>query len=802
MKINFKLSVLLLMLISSTVLNAQFRGRVYMDENKNGIYDNGEKLLSGVKVSDGKNIATTSAKGEYNLRGYNKTRFIFITVPAGLKPSTDKFYKAVTDGSKSYNFGLLDHNLTSKSTKFVQITDTEVSEYGDWIKDTKEYSKQNNIGFIVHTGDICYEEGQIFHAANVNSKTMELPTYYCIGNHDLVKGKYGEELYESLFGPVYYSFDAGNTHFVVTPMMHGDYSPSYTRRQVYNWLKNDLAHVDPSMNLVVFNHDLIQYDDSDFIYKGGVFGWFKKINLNKHNLVAWIYGHWHINFMKQHGENGPISICSSPPDKGGINHSPSNLMIYNITDDGKLEVTPRYTYLDKQLVLNSPIKTVSKENIKNIEVSVNSYNTTSPTDKIEGEISNKTGKTLAFTLNKIGDWNWRTNISLGPTWKESSLEIKITATYKNGETKRITELIDVEDSASSALSLQWSNNVKGNIWLAKSVVVNDVVYSASIDDFKMKNSGVTAMDAKTGDVIWQFKTKGSVDNTFCYDNGKILVTDYYGIAYAINAKTGNLIWKNELGQDELGSYNTGSVVNNGVFYTGYANYLQAVDVETGKTIWRNNSWKGGEGSTHTMIVADDVLIAASNWRALYVHSTKNGNLLWKNKEDQYSSRSSSATWQNDTLYVAGKNNIGLFDVHNGKIYKSLKTEFNLLVSSKPLLVDGMIIIGTKDKGMAAVNRFTGETIWVVNTDDALVYTAPYSKPITRSVETPPVLINGIIIFGASDGHIYVVDVTTGNIVEKINIGAPILSAITPYKEGFIVGDFGANVYYFKLNIKK
>ena len=34
---------------------------------------------------------------------------------------------------------------------------------------------------------------------------MSVSVFYCIGNHDLVKGKYGEELFESIYGPVYYS---------------------------------------------------------------------------------------------------------------------------------------------------------------------------------------------------------------------------------------------------------------------------------------------------------------------------------------------------------------------------------------------------------------------------------------------------------------------------------------------------------------------------------------------------------------------------------------------------------------------
>ena len=796
---NTKIRILLFLLtMSSFMLNAQFKGKVYIDENKNGKFESNEKVLSGIKVSDGRHVVLTSNNGEFSLNGYRKTRFIFISVPAGYK-AIDKFYQEIDKNTSSYDFALTKHELTAKNTKYVQITDTEVSEYGDWISDVKKYSKLNDVGFIIHTGDICYEDGQKFHAANVNSETMELPTYYCIGNHDLVKGKYGEELYESLFGPVYYSFDAGNTHFVVTPMLHGDYNPSYNKKQVYKWLKNDLAKTDPSMNLVVFNHDLLKYDDNDFIYKGG---WFKKINLNQRNLVAWIYGHWHINFMKQHGKNGPYSICSSPPDKGGINHSPSNFMVYDISEDGKLEVTPRYTYIDKKLVLNSSIPIINAENLNNIEISVNSYNTISATEKIEGEIYNQSGKSLKFNLKEASDWNWRTNIALDKTWLDSPLEIKIIATYLDGETKELNKTIAVDSSNSSALSLQWTKNISGNIWMAKSLVVDNVVYSASIDDFKMKNSGVSAMDAETGKELWQYKTDGSVDNTFCYDNGKILVTDYYGIAYALSAKSGELIWKKELGQRELGNYNTGNVVNNGIFYTGYAHYLQAVDVETGKTLWRNNSWKGGEGSTHTMIVADDVLIAASNWRALYAHSTKTGDLIWKNKEDQYNSRSSSATWYNDTLYVAGKEDLGMFDLQSGKMLKSFKTKYSLLVSSKPLIVDNMIIIGTKNNGMVAINRFNGETIWETNTGDALVYTSPYSRPITRSVEAPPVLINGAIIFGASDGFVYAVDVKSGKTIDKVNLGAPILSAVTPYKDGFIVGDFGANIYYFKLNITK
>lgn len=71
----------------------------------------------------------------------------------------------------------------------------------------------------------------------MNTENMDCPVFYCIGNHDLVKGKYGEELFESIYGPVYYSFDAGNVHYIVTPMPGGDHAPGYTADDVCRWLK-------------------------------------------------------------------------------------------------------------------------------------------------------------------------------------------------------------------------------------------------------------------------------------------------------------------------------------------------------------------------------------------------------------------------------------------------------------------------------------------------------------------------------------------------------------------------------------
>ncbi|MCF6358306.1 MAG: PQQ-binding-like beta-propeller repeat protein, partial [Draconibacterium sp.] len=616
-------------------------------------------------------------------------------------------------------------------------------------------------------------------------------------NQELVKGNYGEQVFESLFGPVYYSCDAGNTHFSVTPRRGGDHKPSYNTAQVFNWLVNDLAHTDKSKNVVVFNHDLLTFGEQVIFSRRGD----KEINLNEHNLKAWIYGHWHINFRKQHGENGPVSVCASPPDKGGIDHSPSNFLVFDIDKNGKIDITPRYCFLSKHIVVNAPNENnILLNEFGNLVVSVNTYHTVSATKNVTVTLKNSRGEIKSVSLLQNSDWNWSAEIPLNNNWKNGELKLIVESIFDNGETvkKEQSYRILQENIQQDILKMQWVTNVKSNVWMAPAIEAKGKLFVATIDDFGMENCGIHAIDTETGLKLWSFKTVGSVKNTICYTDGKILATDVFGISYAINSETGKLIWKKELGQTGLGSFNTGSVVSEDIYYTGYGNYLQAIDAKTGETRWVNEEWQGGEGATPTMIVADNILIAASNWRALYAHDIKTGKLLWKKSDSGYSSRSSSATYLNDTLYVASKDGIGLMNVHTGEMYKYFKSPLSLLASTKPLVLDNLIVMGTAKEGVAAFNRTTGEIVWKVQTGKSLVYSSPYSKPNSATVEPAPILFNGNIIFGASDGFIYVVNSEDGKIIQKMNLGAPVFAAVTLYLNSFFVTDFGGSVYRFLL----
>ena len=242
--------------------------------------------IANVSVSDGRNVVKTDENGAYTLPGYSKSRFVTVTTPAGYW--TENYYIPVTKDRETYDFRLDKSEKTAQADhSFLQISDSEIGAkgVGAWIEHVRDTVKETDPAFLIHTGDICYEDGLKQHIKDMNTENMGVPVRYVIGNHDYVAGKYGEALFESIYGPVWYSFDVGNVHYVVTPFQTGaDYASGYNKNDRWKWLENDLANVEPGMKVVMFNHTKAPSDD--YVLSYGL----KKLDLKEHDLIAWVYG--------------------------------------------------------------------------------------------------------------------------------------------------------------------------------------------------------------------------------------------------------------------------------------------------------------------------------------------------------------------------------------------------------------------------------------------------------------------------------------------------------------------------------
>ena len=301
---------------------------------------------ANVVVSDGLVCVRTDAEGKFAIPERKGARFLSVTVPSGYK--CDAPYLAIPRKYASYSFCLERWPASAKAgCKFIHLADSEISGTAgvEWVDQIKRVADREDAAFIVHTGDICRRNGMLAHLMVMSHFTMKRPVVYCLGNHDLETGPYGEAYFESLYGPAWYSFEAGGVHFVVTPMPSGDYRPSYTTDDVADWIRNDLAMVPKGMPVVFFNHMISNWHEGALDAVGVTFGNKRRVNLlDCCNLTGFVYGHTHQNHFRRSGKTAFINTAC--PQMGGIGMAPATIRVIRADAEGRLDSTIHYGHAD------------------------------------------------------------------------------------------------------------------------------------------------------------------------------------------------------------------------------------------------------------------------------------------------------------------------------------------------------------------------------------------------------------------------------------------------------------------------
>lgn len=120
------------------------------------------------------------------------------------------------------------------------------------------------------------------------------------------------------------------------------------------------------------------------------------------------------------------------------------------------------------------------------------------------------------------------------------------------------------------------------------------------------NGGVVqALNAKTGDLVWEFRPKGPERDKFVNYLGQIKrgLALYQDKVYtvtmdnhlvALDAKTGKVVWDTDRGQGLEVTYASAPIVANGVVvagstcqFSGFGCYITGHDAQSGEELWRN-----------------------------------------------------------------------------------------------------------------------------------------------------------------------------------------------------------------------
>ncbi|RYX82299.1 metallophosphoesterase [bacterium] len=266
------------------------RGVVYLDRDGSGKRLPGSKGIPNVRVSNGRDIVVTDAQGRYELPVSDDT-IIFIQKPKGYRTTLDEnnlpgFYHIHKPAGSPTNFkyaGIAPTGALPTSIDFGLVKQDESNQYRVLLWGDPQPRNLEEVDFIAHDiaqelmgvkatfgislGDNAFNNLSTLEPLNQVTGKLGLPWYNVIGNHDInfeaPDDELSAETFKRIYGPTYYSFDYGSTHYVVldnvkwlgpnTPLKNGNYTGGFGEKQLA-WFKNDLAGVPRNQLVVVFMH--------------------------------------------------------------------------------------------------------------------------------------------------------------------------------------------------------------------------------------------------------------------------------------------------------------------------------------------------------------------------------------------------------------------------------------------------------------------------------------------------------------------------------------------------------------------
>lgn len=240
-----------------------------------------------------------------------------------------------------------------------------------------------------------------------------------------------------------------------------------------------------------------------------------------------------------------------------------------------------------------------------------------------------------------------------------------------------------------------------------------------------------AVDAGTGSLRWQFKTKGVIDNSPNIDRemGRVLVGSQDGSLYALEVLSGKLVWEYKA-DDQIRCFPT--ILGRRCFVAGCDGMLHVVDLDKG-TLVTKIDLEAPTGSTPT-IFENRLFFGTEGNEFLAVD--------WNSKD-----QTTKIAWR----------------------YKTQQA-----VRGPAVCSDGLVVFCGMDRTVQALDIKTGEQRWVFRTKGRMEYSGP-------------IIVGNRVYVPSSDSFLYVLDLETGEKLDAVGLSGKLLASPAVVAGRLVIG---------------
>jgi len=304
---------------------------------------------------------------------------------------------------------------------------------------------------------------------------------------------------------------------------------------------------------------------------------------------------------------------------------------------------------------------------------------------------------------------------------------------------------------------------------------------------------VVAIDAKSGQVIWRTNirpTDNKRDKEGCcggvaFADGKVFATSGFREVVALDAASGKIGWRTRVEEPIHGAP---TIVGGRVFAVALDNTLMTFDAATGAPGWTYQALSEPARilRASTPAVEGDTVVAAFGSGELVALRTANGNDLW----NEALSRASRTSALSEIRDIAGRPviyNGDVFAISHSGVFAStdLRTgqprwTLPIVGVSSPLPAGDVVYVVSKDGKLVCVARESGQVYWIKDLNAGWVPKKRGGKMLGWMSKTPPkpvwsspILVNNKLVMGGSNGQVIQVNAKTGEIEKRVEVGAAV-----------------------------
>jgi outer membrane protein assembly factor BamB len=276
-----------------------------------------------------------------------------------------------------------------------------------------------------------------------------------------------------------------------------------------------------------------------------------------------------------------------------------------------------------------------------------------------------------------------------------------------------------------------------DVFLSSPVIDGNSVYIGSGDQH------VYALDAATGAVRWQFATGDVVHASPAVANGTVFIGSWDRHLYALDATNGRERWRYTTGNDtvmynQIGIASSAAVANGTVFVGGRDGHFHAVDERTGALKWTHDNkmgWTIASPAVHEGVV----YFPTSDGRRFKALDGATGAVKF-DLQNPAISFSSPAIASGVAYYGSSDGFLNAVRISDGTLLRRFQTD------------------GSKENGPRLLDengRFRGDLMYPDATLDGMMI-GMRTMMTLGSVLSSPVVADGVVYFGSTDGHLYAV----------------------------------------------